>query len=129
MSEPVLRAFLLAAVALAVAAVAWFGSRRRMARPRRAMRLDLDPGIHLFSSSTCAECEIARSALKDVLGREFAEVRFEDDPVGFGRFGIAKVPTVIVVGKAGEAIIFEGVPRRKDLRRVAGGKWEVGSGR
>lgn len=123
MSEPVLRVFLLAAVALAVVTVAWFGARRRMARPRQAVRLDLDPGTHLFSSSTCAECEIARSALQHVLGREFAEVRFEDDPVGFGLFGIAKVPTVIVVGKAGEAIVFEGVPRKKDLRRVVSGEW------
>lgn len=128
MSEPALRALLLAAVMLVVATIAWFGNRRRMARPRQAIRLDLAPGVHLFSSSTCSECVNTRSVLMEVLGKEFAEVRFEDDPIGFGRFGVAKVPTVIVVGEAGRATIFEGVPRKTDVRKAVSGEWEVRKG-
>ena len=60
--------------------------------------------------------------LTDVVGTGFGEIRFEDDPPGFGRFAIARVPTVIVVGDEGGAVVFEGIPRKRDLRKVVGAK-------
>lgn len=59
--------------------------------------------------------------LTDVIGTGFGEVRFEDDPPGFGRFAIARVPTVIVVRDKGDAVVFEGVPKKRDLKRLVRG--------
>lgn len=118
MSETILRLVVLVGVALIVALVAWVGSRRQLARPEEAIRPDLAPGVHLFSSSTCDSCAQARRLLTEVVGVGFAEICFEDDPPGFGRFAIARVPTVIVVGDKGDAVIFEGIPKKRDLRKV-----------
>lgn len=121
MSETILRLVVLLGVILVVALVAWIGSRRHLARPEEAIRTDLAPGVHLFSSSTCGSCAQVRGVLTDVVGAGFAEIRFEDDPPGFGRFAIARVPTVIVVRESGQATVFEGIPRRRDLQKVVRG--------
>jgi hypothetical protein len=121
MNETILRLFVLVGVIFVVSLVAWIGSRRHLARPEEAIRADLAPGIHLFSSSSCGSCAQARRVLTDVVGAGFVEIRFEDDPPGFGRFAIARVPTVIVVGNSGHATVFEGIPRRRDLKSVVRG--------
>ena len=125
MSEPILQLLVLAGVVAVVAVLAWVGARRRIANPLEAVRPDLSPGVHFFSSSTCSACLPARAALTKVIGTDFIEVRFEDDPSGFSRWAIGTVPTVIVVRESGQAVVFEGVPRKRDLRRVVGGKWDV----
>lgn len=52
------------------------------------------------------------------LGDRVHEVRFEDHPGGFGAHQITKVPTLLIVREGGAAVLFEGVPRRRHLRRL-----------
>lgn len=122
MSEPWLRLLLVLGTAALVALLAWLGSRRQLARPQMVMRSDLSPGVHFFSSETCHPCIRARRLLQRMVPSH-SEIRFEDDPSGFAKFSIAKVPTVIVVGEEGQATVFEGIPKRRDLEKVVGGRW------
>jgi hypothetical protein len=99
-------------VVLIAAAVA---GRARKARPQRLTRGDLPPGVHLFTSTTCATCIEAREAIASVYGDSFRETRHEEDPQSFVRHGIARVPTAIVVLADRNALVFEGVPRKRHL--------------
>ena len=115
MNEPGVRiAVVLAVIAIAGLAAAMAGRTQR-ARPIMTIRTDLLPGVHLFTSSTCSTCAEARRVIASTYGTDFKEIRHEDDPVSFGRHGITRVPTAIVALPGGEARVFEGVPRRRDL--------------
>ena len=109
------RIAVIAVILIVVGIAAASAGRGRRARPLRAVRDDLPPGVHLFTSSTCATCTEARSVIASTYGDGFTEIRHEHDPVSFGRHGIARVPTTIVVGKDGTALVFEGVPARRHL--------------
>ena len=107
-------AVVLAIIVIAGMAAAMAGRTRR-ARPVISTRTDLAPGIHLFTSSTCRTCTEARRVVASTYGNEFREIRHEDEPESFGRHGITRVPTAIVMFPDGEARVFEGVPRKRDL--------------
>jgi hypothetical protein len=117
MTDQAWRLSVLSLVLVVVAVVWWWG---RSDRPRLSFttRPDLAPGVYLFSSSTCLACGRAREALAAVVGAELEEIRFEDDPGGFGRYAIARVPTAMFVGGAGQASVVEGIPSRRQLRRL-----------
>lgn len=121
MTEEAARIVVIGAGVLVVVAVALWSRRtgdRARVKATPVTRPDLAPGVHLFSSGTCAPCLEARKVVDSVTAGVFNEVRFEDDPVRFGAFAIARVPAVIVVGTDGEGLLWEGVPARNDLRRA-----------
>lgn len=115
LSDPGIRVLVIAGVLLVVAIAAWSAGRNRKVRPLRAIRDDLPPGVHLFTSSTCAACAEARKVIVSVYGSDFTEIRHEDDPSAFGHHRIARAPTTIVVFGENRALMFEGVPRRRQL--------------
>ena len=117
MTEPGVRiAVVLAIIALSAVAATMAGRTKR-ARPIVTTRTDLLPGVHLFTSSTCSTCTEARRVIASSYGDDFNEIRHEEDPESFGQHGITRVPTAIVALPGGEARIFEGVPRKRDLPR------------
>jgi hypothetical protein len=115
MTETALRLTVLAVVALVVLGF-WWKARPDRARPITTHRPDLVPGAYFFSSETCGACVPARRVVIAELGDRVHEIRFEDQPGGFGGFAIARVPTLLVVKEGGEAVLFEGVPTRRQLR-------------
>jgi hypothetical protein len=74
--------------------------------------------VVLFASETCDSCRAARQVLSAVVGNAYREVVYEDDPPGFGRHGIARVPSMALVDPEGNATLIEGVPSRRVLRRL-----------
>ncbi len=115
MTETTIRLAVLAGVAIIVF-VFWWQARPDRARLTAVRRPDLVPGIYFFSSQTCGACAPARRVVRAELGARVHEVRFEDHPGGFGAFQIEKVPTLLVVKDGGNAVLFEGVPTRRQLR-------------
>lgn len=115
MSEPGLRIAVIVLILLAGMVAAVLASRTRRAHPLHTTRDDLPPGVHLFTSTTCATCTEARKVIASIYGDGFTEIRHEDDPESFGHHGIARVPTAIVVLADRKALIFEGIPLKKDL--------------
>jgi hypothetical protein len=115
MNETGIRILVIAAVLLLGGVAAVTTNRTKQARPVRATRDDLPPGVHLFTSATCATCTEARTVIASAYRNAFTETRFEDDPQSFGHHGIARVPTAIIVLSDRTAWVFEGVPRRRDL--------------
>ncbi len=115
MTEPVLRLLVLAGV-VAVVAAFWWQARPDRAEPVSTHRPDLAPGAYFFSSETCGSCVPARKVVMSSLGDRVHEIRFEDHPGGFGAHQITRVPTLLIVRPGGEALMFEGVPRRRHLR-------------
>jgi hypothetical protein len=123
MSQSTIRLLIVGVVVLAIFAAGWRSSTTRRVRPRAVDPGHLSAGIYLFSSMSCETCRDARRVLDRSFAGRYQEIRFDDDPAGFGRHGIARVPAVLVVGAGGEATLFEGVPRPADLRNaVADGR-------
>ncbi|MGQ0847916.1 MAG: hypothetical protein ACT4OP_02120 [Actinomycetota bacterium] len=119
MSEEIIRWLVLGGLALAVAAAAWRARRvsygRPVPLPPTVHSSGLGPGVHFFSSSTCSTCVEARKVLAGIYGSGYSEIRYEDDPVGFGRFEMGSVPAVVVIDPDGGSYMIKGVPRRRDL--------------
>lgn len=116
MSDLSWRIMILALVAGAVVLAVWRFDRSKPVRPVRVSRPDLGAGVHFFSSATCATCIDARQALQAVYGGDFNEVRFEEDPTGFGAYGVGSVPTVFILDANGQGVRIEGVPSRRQLQ-------------
>ena len=110
MSELAFRVLAVALIILGAGAVAWAQRRPRRAR-RRGAGPSLEPGVYLFSSKSCLECDPARDRLSERLGPNgFVEIAWESDRVIFEEAGVEAVPTTIVVAEGGEVTIIEGVP-------------------
>jgi hypothetical protein len=120
MSDLSWRIVILALVAGAVVLAVWRFDRAKRVGPVRVTRADLGAGVHFFSSATCVSCLDARQVLQAVYGNDFSEVRFEDDPAGFGAYRVASVPTVFILGTGGQGVRFEGVPSRRQLQALEG---------
>ncbi|HEY7583208.1 MAG TPA: hypothetical protein VIB78_06280 [Acidimicrobiia bacterium] len=118
MSDLSWRIIILVLVAAAVVLAVWRFDRAKRVRPVQVTRADLGAGVHFFSAATCATCLDARQVLQAVYGNDFSEVRFEDDPTGFGAYGVASVPTVFILGADGQGVRFEGVPSRRQLQTL-----------
>ncbi|MGH8925053.1 MAG: hypothetical protein ACRDWA_10510 [Acidimicrobiia bacterium] len=116
MSDLSWRIIILGVVAVAALFSIWRSSQSKRAKPVHVARSDLGPGVHFFSSETCATCLDTRRVLQSVYGDAFREVRFEDDPAGFGSFAVSSVPTIFVLGPDGNGIRLEGVPSPRQLR-------------
>lgn len=105
------------AVRLAIVTVAAVGAfvlvrtvGGRDTRPRSVETGDLDPGVYLFTSSACGDCDTARLSLQAALDkRGFDEIRWEDDPETFERLGVGAVPATLVV-RPGSSLLYPGSP-------------------
>ena len=115
MTEAGLRVLVVLLIVALAAGAAVRAGRTKRARPIVTARADLPPGVHLFTSATCGTCAEARQVIIAAYGGAFTEVRHEDDPQSFGHHGISRVPTAVVVFAEGKALVFEGVPRARDL--------------
>ena len=111
MSEIWLRLALVSGAVLVAVAV---GSLLRAMGQDRSIVIDpgdLRPGVYLFSSRECLECDPSRDQLVDALGADgFIEVRWEEEPERFREHGIDSVPVTIVVGDDGSATLIPGAP-------------------
>lgn len=111
MSEIWLRLAVVAGVVLVAVAL---GSVLRAMRRDRPMVIDpggLRPGVYLFSSRECLDCEPSRDQLVDALGEDgFVEVKWEEEPERFREHGITGVPATIVVGDDGSGTLISGAP-------------------
>jgi hypothetical protein len=105
MTETGIRVVVIVVILGVILAAAAINGRSRRARPVGTARDDLPPGVHLFTSATCAS----------VYGDAFTETRHEVDPQSFGHHAIVRVPTLIVVLADSSALVFEGLPRRRHL--------------
>lgn len=113
---------LVVAGGIGVAAVMWALVARsgRSLRRRTFRPIGLDPGLHLFSSETCASCARARSALGEA-GVAFVEHTFESDNGALEANGIDRVPTIVwVSGVDTGSWLAEGVPSKRALTRWLG---------
>lgn len=109
MSDFAVRAAIVGAIALVVLVVVW----ARRFTPARGSRRDtvLEPGVYLFSSRSCLECDPARERLMEHFGRDgFVEVAWESDRRLFEETGIEAVPTTVLVAASGSTDFVEGVP-------------------
>jgi len=110
MGETAFRVLIVGLIILGAGAVAWAQRRPRPAR-RRAAGPALEPGVYLFSSKSCLECDPARDRLSQRLGPNgFLEIAWESDRDLFEAAGVEAVPTTMVVAEGGEVTIIEGVP-------------------
>ena len=115
MTDVWFRIAVIAVTLLAIAAAAASAGRSRGARPLRTTRDDLSPGVHLFTSRTCSTCDQARKVIAAAYQDAFTEIRHDEHPQSFGIHGITRVPTAIVVQVDRTALVFEGIPRRRQL--------------
>lgn len=82
-------------------------------RPRIVSSPAYQPGVYLFSSSTCLDCAEARGNLDRVLGRDgYTEVAWETSPSAFEKLAIGEVPALMIVDGAGQAHIYRGTPEK-----------------
>lgn len=112
MSEPWIRALMVAIGVLAALAVVYL-LRRRTGGALATGSGGLGPGLYLFTSETCVDCMTARARLLEDLGRDgFVEIRWEDRPELFAAMGIDVVPCTVVVSAEGDAVRYPGPPDR-----------------
>lgn len=113
MDEPLVRLAVVAVAAVMVVGFALFRKRRSTLDTRRIEHPGLSPGVYLFSSDTCVDCQTARRALESQVGSDYTEISWESDRERFDELGIRDVPSTLVVGEDGSGLWFPGVPRRR----------------
>ena len=87
--------------------------RRKQRGPASVGASGLNPGMYLFSSSSCADCVAARGRLEVALGASgFAEIMWEEEPELFAELGIDAVPCTVVVSADGSAARYPGAPEK-----------------
>ncbi|HDH03658.1 MAG TPA: hypothetical protein ENH15_05380 [Actinobacteria bacterium] len=90
------------AVVAAVGVGVWLIARRSAgARHEWPKGVLSGPGIFFFSSRTCDSCHEVRLVLDDVVGDDYREIAWEDDPDGWVAFGVDSVPTAVLVDRRG----------------------------
>jgi hypothetical protein len=98
--------------ALALVAVAVLFLRRRDRSPsRRVGKVGFDPGIYLFTSASCLDCQVARKRLETRLGAGgFVEYTWEEHQRIFETLSIDQVPCSLVVDVEGRGTLWIGHP-------------------
>lgn len=113
MDEPQIRALAVLIAAVLVGGFTWY-HRRRAAAPRTLRSVGLEPGVYLFTSGTCEECQVARERLEEIaLSPRPEEIRWDERPDLFQHLGVDAVPSTLVVGRDGSASLHRGVPVRR----------------
>jgi hypothetical protein len=109
MDEVWVRSLIVGGAVGLVVLVSWLSRRRRAGKSLSAT--GLDPGVYLFTSRTCGDCETARERLAGRLGTDaFQEVEWEVSPGLFTELAINRVPSTLVVRADGSGVWAEGVP-------------------
>lgn len=120
MDEFVVRLIVAAGIAGAAAIAAIVMRRGRAWRRRSFESVDLEPGLHLFSSESCGSCRRARSMIERT-GLSFSEHTYESEAVLLEKHGIDRVPSVVWVPAGGQAgWVAEGIPTERSLLRWVG---------
>lgn len=111
MDETLVRLVLIAG-ALTVAAIVVVAVRvRSKPRPRAIDAPGFQPGVYLFTSAACPDCEAVRRSLGDALGNDgFEELTWEDRPDVFADIDVDSVPATLVVDEGGAATLWPGRP-------------------
>lgn len=111
MDEALVRVGLIAG-ALAVAAIVVLIVRLiSRPRPRAVDASGFQPGVYLFTSAACPDCEAVRQTLGEALGEDgFEELAWEDRPEVFSDLDVDAVPATLIVGEAGSATLWTGRP-------------------
>lgn len=106
------RAVVVAALLAVAGAIAlWRRARNRKARDVSPGRLQ--PGVYLFTSSSCPTCESARRRVVEAVGEGgFEEISWESHPGVFADTGVDAVPALLVVGAPGRARLYPGAPEK-----------------
>lgn len=113
MNEFWARVSLIAAALLVAAVVVAVRRRAALRAPRRLPATRLPPGVYLFSSAECADCQAARAKLHEQLGEAgFSEIAWEASPEVFTGLGVDVVPSTMVVAADGSARLWGGQPDR-----------------
>lgn len=113
MSDLSLRLVVVGGAVVLVLLIVLYLRRRDLAESIRVGRVDLDPGIYLFTSATCDTCEKARRRLERRLGQAgFVEYTWESHPETFAALGIDRVPSSLVVEAGGRGVLWRGQPDR-----------------
>lgn len=106
-------AWVLGAVVLAVAAVIILRKLAHRQRPAGIEQTALDPGIYLFTSATCGDCEAARQMLVRALGPSgFVELSWESVPEIFREVEVDAVPATLIVSETRGSVLYPGRPDR-----------------
>ncbi len=96
-----------------VAVTAWYFRRRDRLPMRKLGRVDLDPGIYLFTSTQCLECVSAREFLSAQLGKDgFVEMSWENNKEQLDRYRIDAVPATLAVDGSHHGRVWFGKPPR-----------------
>jgi len=89
--------------------------RRRPARlvGSELVQNRLGPGVYLFTSLSCPDCETVRAALLDRIGPAgFSELSWETDPEIFRELGVDAVPATLIVTATEGSTLYPGAPSR-----------------
>ena len=113
MSDLTLRLVVVGGVIAVVFLVVLYLRLRDRAESIRVGSVDLDPGVYLFTSATCATCEKARKHLEGRLGESnLVEFEWEEHPETFSALSIDRVPCTLVVDEGGRGVLWRGQPDR-----------------
>jgi hypothetical protein len=113
MSDQYLRLTFVGGAIFLVFLVVFILRRRDRAESIRVGRVELDPGIYLFTSATCGTCDAARRQLELRFGRaNLVEYEWEQSPEVFAALSIDKVPCTLIVDEDGDGVLWRGQPDR-----------------
>lgn len=120
MEEIWVRLVVAGGIAVVAATAAILARRGRAWRRRTFHPIDLQPGVHLFTSDGCSSCARARSELEGA-GLPFVEHTHEEESGLLRSNGVSSVPTVAwVPAEGGAGWVAEGVPTVRTLVRWMG---------
>ena len=113
-------AIVLVAIVVVIGAVRLFARWQRPSHPPvDAAGLGEEPGVVIFTSTDCANCEKARRVIGS-LDVPIREVTWELEPSVFEDRGVEAVPLTAVVDASGRVeYLTAGVPRKRSVVRAA----------
>ena len=115
------RALIVLAVILVAVIVARLQNRGAAVRRRRRTFTDLAPGVIVFASRSCDQCEAIESMVTDIVGPGGYEIFWWDEAPGvFDSNDIDRVPAIARVEDDGAGWVAVGVPSALRLRRWIG---------
>lgn len=119
MSEPVVRAVVIAVAAAVVVLLVWSLGRRRPQQRRITMEgSGLVSTLVLFTSSDCRNCAATRARFEEA-GVPFREVTWELEPHVLEGAGVESVPTSVVLGVEGDVVHqVSGIPSSREVKRM-----------
>lgn len=116
-------------IAAAVVGTAFLAYTAWVRPPRRLTRVDLGwlglsgPAIVQFSTPSCGPCRTARPRLEEAArqaGTAFGQVDVAARPDVARRYGIRRVPTIVVTGRSGRVLgAWTRLPDPQELHSVA----------